>query len=229
MVIFYRNNLIYDSFAGLTCNFTHGWRAKWAAFCSNNPHRKPAVTSRDTCKRPDRGEQLRLDSIYRDLFNDTVDNQNRSNRRHVRWSNSDFIQIKYLFCFHRHKVWMYEWLWFVVYIPLCITSSGYDLQANGTKNRKGFCFSAPYKGLSAGMTMQVWRLEPHFTWAISTLDEKKKSVSHNLSEEWHATHATELMNTLMTDRLTVGNWDVHQFRNKQIIFCNSVELYNRLT
>lgn len=29
------------------------------------------------------------------------------------------------------------------------------------KNREGFCFSAHYKGLSAGMTMQVWRLEPH--------------------------------------------------------------------
>ena len=48
-VRFYREKfrtLIFE----LTCNFTHGWRAKWATFCSNNLRYKPGRRGRETKK-----------------------------------------------------------------------------------------------------------------------------------------------------------------------------------
>ena len=54
------------------------------------------------------------------------------------------------------------------------------------KNQEGFCFSAHYKGLSAGMTMQVWRLEHHLLEMILPW-VKKIGVTQLMSTyEWNA-------------------------------------------
>lgn len=160
-MIFYINKLICDSFSGLTCNFTHGWRAKWATFCSNYLRRKLAVSRREARKRPGRAKRQKFAWICRDLLNGTVDTWNRSIHRHVRTAIQ--ILFKSSICFactatksERMNGYGLSFIFLCVLLyplPIC--------RPIAFTNQEGSCFSAHYKDLSAGMAMNARRLEHH--------------------------------------------------------------------